>query len=54
MAKYLVDKAFRAADTKKDDEVVESELRKKGSIVELSGAELKFGLENKCLTKLKD
>tara|TARA_R110000787_G_scaffold4438_1_gene17003 strand:- start:75 stop:227 length:153 start_codon:yes stop_codon:yes gene_type:complete len=44
MAKYIVDKSFRA--TEKD-----SKQRKLGAIVELSGKELKFAQDNKCVTK---
>ena len=45
MATYQVDKGFRASE--------ESETRFKGEVLELSGDELIFALENKCLTKLK-
>jgi hypothetical protein len=44
MAKYIVDKGFRA--TEKD-----SKQRKLGAIVELSGKELEFAQDNKCVTK---
>jgi len=45
MATYHVDKGFRFDDS--------CETRRKGEILELSGEELIFALENKCLTKVK-
>ena len=44
MAKYTVDKGFRALEK-------DSEMRRKGSVVELSGKELEFAQDNKCVTK---
>lgn len=43
MAKYIVDKGF-CFDEK-------TGTRKKGSIVDISGDELKFAQEKKCVTK---
>ena len=44
MAKYTVDKGFRALDK-------ESKMRRKGTVVELSGKEIEFAQDNKCVTK---
>ena len=46
MAKYVIDKGFRCGEK-------DAEMRKKGTVVELSGKELEFALENKCVTKYK-
>jgi len=45
MATYHVDKGFRFAE--------ETETRRKGQVVELSGDELIFALERKCLTRVE-
>ncbi len=47
MAKYTIDKGFRALDK-------DSKMRRKGSVIELSGKELEFAQENKCVTKFKE
>ena len=44
MAKYTVDKGFRAAEK-------DSKQRRQGSVIELSGKELEFAQDNKCVTK---
>lgn len=46
MDKYTVDKGFRATGE-------DSEQRRKGDVVELSGKELDFAHDNKCVTKFK-
>lgn len=46
MAKYNVDKGF-CFDEK-------SGTRRKGSIVDLSGKELEFAHDNKCVSKVKE
>jgi len=47
MAKYIVDRGFRA--TEKD-----SKMHRKGDVVELSGKELDFAQDNKCVSKFKE
>jgi hypothetical protein len=47
MAKYIVDKGFRS--TEKD-----SVMRQKGKVIELSGKELEFAQDNKCVSKFKE
>ena len=44
MDKYTVDKGFRAIEK-------DSKMRRKGSVIELSGKELEFAQDNKCVTK---
>jgi hypothetical protein len=44
MAKYIVNKGFRATEE-------DSKQRSQGSVVELSGKELEFAQDNKCVTK---
>lgn len=46
MAKYLVKKGFRASK--------DVPTRKKGTIIELSGDELKFAKSNKCVESVDD
>ena len=47
MAKYIVDKGFRALEK-------DSKMRRKGDVVELSGKELEFAHDNKCVSKFKE
>jgi len=47
MAKYIVDKGFRALEK-------DSKMHRKGDIVELSGKELEFAHDNKCVSKVKE
>ncbi len=47
MALYTVDKGFRAEDKN-------SKMHRKGDVVELSGKELEFAHDNKCVTKVKE
>jgi hypothetical protein len=47
MAKYIVDKGFRAEEK-------DSKMRRKGDIVTLSGKELEFAHDNKCVSKVKE
>ncbi len=47
MAKYIIDKGFRAEEK-------DSKMHRKGTIVELSGKELEFAHDNKCVTKVKE
>lgn len=44
MAKYTIDKGFRSGEK-------DAEMRKKGAVVELSGKELEFAQDNKCVSK---
>ena len=44
MAKYIVDKGFRSGEK-------DAKMRQKGSVVELSGKELEFAQDNKCVSK---
>ena len=47
MAKYTIDKGFRSLEK-------DAEMRRKGTVVELSGKELEFAQDNKCVTKFKE
>jgi hypothetical protein len=47
MAKYIVDKGFRALEK-------DSKMRRKGDVIELSGKELEFAHDNKCVSKFKE
>ena len=47
MAKYIIETSFRATEKG-------SKQHKLGAIVELSGKELAFAQENKCVTKVKE
>ncbi len=47
MAKYTVDKGFRSLEEG-------AKMRRKGDVVELSGKELEFAHDNKCVTKFKE
>jgi len=47
MTKYTVDKGFRAEEK-------DSKMHRKGDVVELSGKELEFAHDNKCVTKVKE
>ena len=47
MAKYIVDKGFRALEK-------DSKMHRNGDVVELSGKELEFAHDNKCVTKFKE
>ncbi len=47
MAKYTIDKGFRALEN-------DSKMHRKGDVVELSGKELEFAQDNKCVTKYKE
>ena len=47
MAKYTVDKGFRSKEK-------DAEMRRKGSVIELSGKELEFAQDNKCVTKFEE
>ena len=47
MTKYIVDKGFRALEK-------DSKMHRKGDVVELSGKELEFAHDNKCVTKFKE
>jgi hypothetical protein len=46
MTKYIIDKGFCFG--------VKLGTRKKGSIIELSGKELEFAQDNKCVSKFKE
>ncbi len=47
MAKYTIDKGFRSLEK-------DSKMHRKGDVVELSGKELEFAHDNKCVTKVKE
>ena len=47
MAKYTVDKGFRSKEK-------DAKMHRKGDVVELSGKELEFAHDNKCVTKFKE
>jgi hypothetical protein len=47
MAKYIVDKGFRSLEK-------DAVMRRKGDIVELSGKELDFAHDNKCVSKVAE
>jgi hypothetical protein len=47
MARYTVDKGFRSLEK-------DAKMHRKGDVVELSGKELEFAHDNKCVTKFKE
>ena len=47
MAKYIIDKGFRALEK-------DSKQRRKGDVVTLSGKELEFAHDHKCVSKVKE